>query len=164
VEAEAPTSADICVGSSNSCFLLSSWPSRHGMVQGGLASSWLGRLAMRPGLCRPDQARPQHQIFVLDAFIYSAPQLLHPPTHRSIPCSVFGPYRRFCGLSCMPAVLHHPIVADAAFRLESKNLWQPRRTWRAQVVVLASRRFPRKSSVVLRKIIPLPNTHSRLRY
>src|SRR6266404_1296776 len=39
------------------------------MVQGGLAASWLGRLALRPGLCCRDHARPQHQIFVLDAFI-----------------------------------------------------------------------------------------------
>jgi hypothetical protein len=124
------------------------------MVQGGLASSWLGRLALRPGLCRRDQARPHHQIFVLDAFI--------PIAHLN--CSILplaDQYLALCRsvppvlrleLQKMPAVLHHPIIAGPAFRLESKNLSQPRRTWRAQVVVLGSRRFPRKSSVVLRKI------------
>ena len=127
------------------------------MVQGGLASSWLGRLALRPGLCCRGHARPQHQIFVLDAFIPIAHLncSILPLTDQCLAlCRSVPPVLRL-ELQKMPAVLHHPIVADPAFHLESKNLSQPRRTWRAHVVVLGSRRFPRKSSVVLRKIIRL---------
>src|SRR5882762_10958529 len=39
------------------------------MVRGRLGSSVLGRLAVRPCLWGRDHARPQHQIFVLHAFI-----------------------------------------------------------------------------------------------
>ena len=127
------------------------------MVQGGLVSSWLGRLAVRPGLCCRDHARPQHQIFVLDVFIPIAHFncSILPLTDQCLAlCRSVPPVLRL-ELQKTPAVLHQPIVADPSFRLQSKNLSQPRRTWRAHVVVLGSRRFPRKSSVVLRKIIRL---------
>src|SRR5712672_2529446 len=125
------------------------------MVQGGLASSWLGRLAVRPGLCYRDHARPQHQIFVLHAFIPIAHLncSILPLTDQCLAlCRSVPPVLRL-ELQKMPAVLHHPIVADPACRLESKNLSQPRRTWRPHVVVLGARRFPRQSSAVLRTII-----------
>src|SRR5580700_6355917 len=124
------------------------------MVQGGLASSVLGRLAMRPCLWCRDHARPQHQIFVLYAFVPIAHLncSILPLTDQGLAlCRSVPPVLRL-ELQKMPAVLHHPIVADPAFRLQSKNLSQPRRTWPPHVVVLGSRRFPRKSSVVLRKI------------
>src|SRR5260370_26532990 len=127
------------------------------MVRGGLASSVLGRLAVRPCLGCRDHARPQHQIFVLDAFIPIAHLncSILPLTDQCLAlCRSVPPVLRL-ELQKMPAVLRHPIVADPSFRLYSKNLSQPRRTWRAHVVVLGSRRFPRKSSVVLRKIIRL---------
>jgi len=125
------------------------------MVQGGLASSLLGRLALRPCLWCRHHARPQRQIFVLDAFIPIAHlhRSILPLTDQGLALRRSVPPVLRLELQKMPAVLHHPIVADPAFRLESKNLSQPRRTGRPQVVILASRRFPRKSSVVLRKII-----------
>jgi len=52
----------------------------------------------------------------------------------------------------MPAVLHHPIVADPSFRLNRKTYRNLAANWCPHVVVLGSRRFSRKSSVVLRKI------------
>src|SRR5258708_2941565 len=127
------------------------------VVQGALASSWLGRLALRPALCCRDHAWPHHQIFVLDAFIPIAHLncSILPLTDQCLaPCRSVPPVLRL-ELQKMPAVLHHPIVADPAFRLYSKNLSQPLPTWRPHVVVLGPRRFPRKSSVMLRKIIRL---------
>src|SRR5260370_40835704 len=125
------------------------------MVRGGLASSVLASLAVRLCLGCRDHARPQPQIFVLDAFIPIAHLncSILPLTDQCLAlCRPVPPVLRL-ELQKMPAVLHHPIVADPSFRLDSKHLSQPRRTWRPHVVVLGSRRFPRKSSVVLRKII-----------
>src|SRR5260370_13508267 len=136
------------------------------MVRGGLASSVLGRLAVRPCLWCRDHARPQHQIFVLDAFtpIAHLNCSILPLTDQCLAlCRSVPPVLRL-ELQKMPAVLHHPIVADPSFRLESKNLSQPRRAWRPHVVVLGSRRFPRKSSVVLRKIFRLQIRISGLVY
>src|SRR5258708_13119195 len=118
------------------------------MVQGGLASSWLGRLAVRPDLCCRDHAWPHHQIFVLDAFIPIAHLncSILPLTDQCLaPCRSVPPVLRL-ELQKMPAVLRHPIVADPSFRLYSKNLSQPRPPWRPPVESPASPPFPRKSS------------------
>ena len=52
----------------------------------------------------------------------------------------------------MSPVLHHPIVADRSFRLQSENLSQLRRARRPNVIVLWSCRFSRKTPIVFRKI------------
>jgi len=66
----------------------------HGLPQDGsgrLGSSVLGRLAVRPCLWGRDHARPQHQIFVLDAFI--------PVAH--LDCSIL-PLTDQCLAPCRP--------------------------------------------------------------
>jgi hypothetical protein len=84
------------------------------MVRGGLASSVLGRLAVRPCLGCRDHARPQHQILVLDAFIPIAHLncSILPLTDQCLAlCRSVPPVLRL-ELQKMPAVLHHPIVDD----------------------------------------------------
>src|SRR5258708_15658391 len=73
------------------------------MVRGGLASSVLGRLAVRPCLGCRDYARPQHQIFVLDAFI---PIALAPAYRRSSnPCTTPGELHASQSMSAVPPPL-----------------------------------------------------------
>jgi hypothetical protein len=84
------------------------------IVRGGLASSVLGRLAVRPCLGCRDHARPQHQIFVLDAFIPIAHlncSILPLSDQCLALCRSVPPVLRL-ELQKMPAVLRHPIVDD----------------------------------------------------
>src|SRR5258708_20745365 len=108
------------------------------MVQGGLASSVLGRLAVRPCLGCRDHARPQHQIFVLDAFIPIAHLncSILPLTDQCLAlCRSVPPVLRL-ELQKMPAVLHPPILPNPSFRLDSKNLSQPPPASRPPAVLL----------------------------